>query len=193
MMGPYAGVNLGSLNDGNNTPIVGTYGGGTPTPISATFGGKDIVTDIRGDPWATSIYNRATGGTGGPAGGPGGYASGGVSTAPVNTGTNTGTNGQTTSGLGLTPGTLNPYSMPLGYGGINLFLGGMPTTGTNTGTQTQQQSYVDPLSWLSLLNLGYGQSTYGYPTYQSADPGQSGINYVRPNSQTVEFRSPFTY
>ena len=196
MMGQFAGVDLGSLNDGNNTPIVGNYGGGTPTPIRNTFQGRDIVTDIRGDPWATSVYNRATGSPGGPAGAGGGY----VSTAPVNTGgttntgTNTGTNGQTTSGLGLTPGTLNPYSMPLGYGGVNLFLGGMPTGQTNTGTNTgQQQSYVDPLSWLSLLNLGYGSSTYGQPTYQSADPGQGGINYVTPNSQTVEFRSPFAY
>lgn len=198
MMGPYAGVNLNSLNDGNNTPIVGNYGGGTPTPIAQTFQGRDIVTDLRGDPWATSIYNRATGSPGGPAGAAGGYAAGGgVSTAPVNTGTNTGTNtgsnGQTTTGTGLTPGTLNPYSMPLGYGGVNLFLGGMPTGQAGTNTGTQQQSYVDPLSWLSLLNLGYGSSNYGSPIYQSADPGQSGINYITPNSQTVEFRSPFAY
>lgn len=193
MMGQFAGVNLNSLNDGNNTPIVGNYGGGTPTPIAQTFRGQDIVTDIRGDPWATSVYNRATGSTGGPAGGAGGYAPGGVSTTPVNTGTNTntGTNGTTTTGTGLTPGTLNSYSMPLGYGGINLFLGNAPTG--QTGTSTQQQTSVDPLSWLSLLNLGYGQSTYGQPTYQSADPGQGGINYLAPNSQTVEFRTPFAY
>lgn len=193
MQGQFAGVDLGSLNDGNNTPIVGNYGGGTPTPIRQTFQGTDIVRDIRGDPWATSVYNRATGSTGGPAGGAGGYAQGGVSTTPVNTGTNTntGTNGTTTTGTGLTPGTLNPYSMPLGYGGINLFLGNAPTG--QTGTSTQQQTSVDPLSWLSLLNLGYGQSTYGQPTYQSADPGQGGINYLAPNSQTVEFRTPFAY
>ncbi|MBK8246195.1 MAG: hypothetical protein IPK85_02130 [Gemmatimonadetes bacterium] len=123
---------------------------------------------------------------------------GGVPTTPVNTGGNTGgnqqtgggtnTNGTTTTGTGLTPGTTNPYSLP-----INFFFG-MPTSGTGTDTgATQQQSTVDPLSWLSLLNLGYGSSTYGYPTYQSADPGDGGINYVQPNSQTVEFRSPFTY
>jgi len=155
-LGTYAGVDLTTLRDGNNTPITGNYG---RTPTTPTGGG--------------------------------------VPTTPVNTGGNTGgnqqtggtnTNGTTTTGTGLTPGTTNPYSLP-----INFFFG-MPTsgTGTDTGT-TQQQSTVDPLSWLSLLNLGYGSSTYGYPTYQSADPGEGGINYVQPNSQTVEFRSPFTY
>ena len=128
---------------------------------------------------------------------PTGSSGGGVPTTPVNTGgnqqtggTNTGgTNGTTTTGTGLTPGTTNPYSLP-----INFFFG-MPTAGgTGTGTTTPQQSTVDPLSWLSLLNLGYGSSTYGYPTYQSQNPQDAGgLNYVQPNSQTVEFRSPFTY
>ena len=76
---------------------------------------------------------------------------------------------------------------------INFFLGnGGTNTGTNTQAPTQQQ--YDPYSWLSLLNLGYGSSTYGQPTYTSADPNQAGgINYVQPNSQNVEFRTPFAY
>jgi len=185
MMGQFAGVDLRSLNDGNNTPIVGNYGGGTPTPLTSKY-----ARDLRDEPWANSIYNRDAGGTGGPAGGPGGGPQPTTNTG-TNTGgtTNPGTNGTTTTGTGLTPGTTNPYSLP-----INFFFG-MPTSGgTGTGTTTPQQSTVDPLSWLSLLNLGYGSSAYGYPTYQSQNPQDAGgLNYVQPNSQTVEFRTPFAY
>ena len=169
MLGPFYGVDLTTLRDGNNTPIRGSYATGyTGVPPARTGAAQP---DVR----------SGTAGVGGPA-----PSNGGVSTTPVNTG---GTNGTTTTGTGLTPGTTNPYSLP-----INFFFG-MPTAGgTGTGTTTPQQSTVDPLSWLSLLNLGYGSSTYGYPTYQSQNPQDAGgLNYVQPNSQLVEFRSPFTY
>lgn len=80
MMGPYAGVDLGSLNDGNNTPIRGTYGGGTPTPISGAN-----VRDIRGNVWSGNPTPQSMGGgPTGPASG-GGDSGGGPQTPdPVN-------------------------------------------------------------------------------------------------------------
>lgn len=164
MLGSFAGVDLTTLRDGNNTPIRGNYGGGRP-PASGGVSTAPIPLPSPG------------GGTGG--GGTGGGGGGGT-TVPTSTGT------------GLTPGTTNPYSLPYGIN-LNIFgQGGQQSTGTNTQAATQQQ--YDPYSWLSLLNLGYGSSTYGQPTYTSADPNQAGgINYVQPNSQNVEFRTPFAY
>lgn len=158
-MGNLSGVDLTTLRDGNNTPVTGAYG------RSPTQAGGVSTTPVP--------LPSPGGGTGG--GGAGGTGGGGT-TVPTSTGT------------GLTPGAVNPFSMP-----INFFLGnGGTNTGTNTQAPTQQQ--YDPLSWLSLLNLGYGSSTYGQPTYTSADPNQAGgINYVQPNSQNVEFRTPFAY
>jgi hypothetical protein len=164
MLGSFAGVDLSTLRDGNNTPIRGNYGGGRP-PTSGGVSTTPVPLPSPG------------GGTGG--GGTGGTGGGGT-TVPTSTGT------------GLTPGTTNPYSLPYGIN-LNIFgQGGQQSTGTNTQAATQQQ--YDPYSWLSLLNLGYGSSTYGQPTYTSADPNQAGgINYVQPNSQNVEFRTPFAY
>lgn len=201
MMGQFAGVNLNSLNDGNNTPIVGNYGGGTPTPIAQTYRGKDIVTDLRGDPWSQSVYNRATGSLGGPAGAAGGGAppSGGNQyTYPTggsqNTGgtnTNTGTNGQTQTGTGLVPGTVNPYSFLLPYlmgmgGGVNINLGGNSSTPLTPNPN-------DPLG---LFSAGYYMTPGGYPLYTSSngeDDEGGGIDPITSNRQTVDFRSPFAY
>lgn len=201
MIGQFAGVDLGSLNDGNNTPIVGNYGGGTPTPIRQTFQGRDIVRDIRGDPWAQSVYNRATGSLGGPAGAAGGGAppSGGNQyTYPTggtqNTGgtnTNTGTNGQTQTGTGLVPGTVNPYSFLLPYlmgmgGGVNINLGGNSSTPLTPNPN-------DPLG---LFSAGYYMTPGGYPLYTSSngeDEEGGGIDPITSNRQTVDFRSPFAY
>lgn len=200
MMGQFAGVDLRSLNDGNNTPIRGNYGGGTPTPIVQTFQGRDIVTDLRGDPWSKSIYNRGAGGTGGPAGGPGGGSppsanttsgTGGTGTGGTGTG-GTGTGGTgTQTGTGLEPGTINPYSfllsMLLGMGGgLNINVGGGSSTPLTPDTSNPY----------GLLNAGYYLTPGGYPVYTSTtneDDEGGGIGPVSNNSQTVDFRSPFAY
>ncbi|MGE3527530.1 MAG: hypothetical protein AB7I33_16560, partial [Gemmatimonadales bacterium] len=150
----------------NSGPIVGGY----PAPGQAA-GRPPQVTGAAG----SSSRARGTTGTSPPP------PPAGTSPPPPPPPPPAGPNG-TETGTGLTPGTTNPYSFLL-----NIFSGSPGGTGTGT---TGQSSY-DPYSWLAMLNLGYGTSTYGEPTYQSSDP--SGINYVEPNSQNVEFRSPFSY
>lgn len=102
-LGTYAGVDLTTLRDGNNTPISGNYGS-APTPTTTTTGGA-------GTP--------ASGGTGGT----GSTGSSGTGTGGTDTGTQTGT--------GLDPGTINPYSfllsMLMGMGGLNINVGGTST------------------------------------------------------------------
>lgn len=97
----------------------------------------------------------------------------------------------TQSGLGLTPGTANPYSMPYGYSSpiINI-LGGSNGSGSGSGTISP-----DILSLIASLNLGYGAGTYGTPYYQSqgVDTTGGGIQTTTPNSETVDFRPSFGY
>ncbi len=83
MMGQYAGLDLRSMNDGNNTPIRGNYGGGTPTPITGKY-----LNDIRGNPWQGNPTPQHMGGgpTGPntPPGNNGGGGGGGPGTGPQN-------------------------------------------------------------------------------------------------------------
>ena len=130
----------------------------------------------------------------------------GVTSTPTTSGqygtgypTTTGTPGTTTtptttptqSGLGLTPGTANPYSVPYGYSSpiINI-LGGSNGSGSGSGTISP-----DILSLIASLNLGYGAGTYGTPYYQSqgVDTTGGGIQTTTPNSETVDFRPSFGY
>ena len=165
-----ANQRMGSLSGVDLT----TLRDGNNTPITGAYG--RAPTQAGGVSTTPVPLPSPGGGTGG--GGTGGGGGGGT-TVPTSTGT------------GLAPGTTNPYSLPYGIN-LNIFGQGQQSTGTNTQAATQQQ--YDPYSWLSLLNLGYGSSTYGQPTYTSADPNQAGgINYVQPNSQNVEFRTPFAY
>ena len=100
----------------------------------------------------------------------------------------------TQSGLGLTPGTANPYSMPYGYSSpiINI-LGGSNGTGNGTGTG---MITPDILSLIASLKMGYGAGGYGTPYYQSqygTDTTGGGIQTTTPYSETVDFRPSFGY
>lgn len=115
----------------------------------------------------------------------------------------TGPNG-TTTGTGLIPGQPNPYSYPYAYnpyvspygtGGINLniFGGQQQTSGQTPGSTTATPSFP-----YSLLNAGYQMTPGGFPMWTSnygTDPNATGggLNYAQPNSETVDYRSPFAY
>ena len=162
------GRDLNELNPGGREqPIIGPYGsayGLTPTTIPKT--GALATAGAAGavsNPYTPPVSN------------------------PVTTGTPTTTTGTptTTTGNGLTPGTANPYSF------LNFFIGGQGQNGTTPAGTTPS---LDLNTFMSLLNSGYLMNANGYPTYTSAPAdGSGGIVGADPNSEAVDFRSPFAY
>lgn len=186
-LGTFQGVDWNQLQPGGReVPIYGNYARGvapTQVPQSAYHQpGSDGYSD-RHPPYSGGpLPAGAMSGMGGATGGGGT----GTGTPVPQSAPSTGVPTQT--GTGMIPGTANPYSSPFNF---NIFTGSPQAQGS-APTPTGGQTY-DPYAWLNMLGMGYGASNFGQPNYASAPPEGGGIGYVAPNSQDVEFRSPFGY